>query len=234
MNYQNRNGNHPPHNHNGYPNHNTYNNYNGYPNHNTYNNYNAQPNHNTYNNYNGHPNHNRYPEHNHHSYHSSSSRSSKNSPASFIIMGIFFLIIGIIMTIASINERNHYNDIVDDGNSAVAQITDVDRRTSTRTRRSSNGRRRTTTETTYYIDAIYVVDGEQYSVNFSTKSSSYSQGEFITVFYEDGNPSNYVREGDDGDSIIFGIIFSTIGLVFFITGIKKHRDEKDLKAMGLL
>ena len=82
------------------------------------------------------------------------------------------------MTIASINERNHYNDIVDDGNSAVAQITDVDRRTSTRTRRSSNGRRRTTTETTYYIDAIYVVDGEQYSVNFSKQRYASFESKF--------------------------------------------------------
>lgn len=177
-------------------------------------------------------NHN--PHYDRNTYTSSSEKSSKSSPGSIIIMGLFFLIIGIFLTVIQVSDRMEYNNIVDDGNSVFAQITDVDRRTSTSTRRTSSGRRRKTTKTYYYVDAVYEVDNTQYPISFKTKSASYSEGGQVQIFYEDGNPANYVREGDDGGSLWGGIASGVMGIVMTIAGFKKYRDEKDLKAMGLL
>jgi hypothetical protein len=167
------------------------------------------------------------------------SESKKNSPSNLILIGIGFVIVGILLTIVNLCEYKSYHNIADQGNSASAYITDVEVKTTKSTTRSryksSSGRRRrkTTTKTYYYVSATYTVDNQNYSIDFKSKSA-YAQGETITVFYEEGNPSNYVREGDDGESILFGIIFIIIGGVIGGIGFKKYRDEKDLKAMGLL
>lgn len=167
------------------------------------------------------------------------SRSKKNKPSSLILMGVFFLIMGIIISVISLNEYKNYMDIADDGNSTTAYVTNVDRKTTKRTSRSSHrtksGRRRktTTTETTYDVTATYTVDGENYPVYFTSKSA-YSEGETFTVLYEEGKPSNYVRKGDFDTSIVFGVILIIAGIVSDVIGIKRYRDEKDLKAMGLL
>ena len=67
-----------------------------------------------------------------------------------------------------------------------------------------------------------------------TSNSSFSEGQTINIFYADGNPFKYVREGDDGGSPIFGIILTIVGAVVCVVNFKKYRDERDLKAMGLL
>ncbi len=239
MNNNNQNTNYPPYtNNNPQPNYNN-DNYNTNPNYNqnTYSTYNQS----TYSNYSNGYNNNSYnsnnytnPQHNHNYDSYPTSNSKKNKPSTLIFMGLMFLLAGILVTAVQFSERQKYNDIVDDGNSSTAYVTDVDKRTKTvRRKRSSNGRRRTRTETYYYVTATYTVDEQNYPISFES-SSSYSYGDTFTVFYEDGNPSNYVREGNDGGSPILGISFVVIGGAISVYGIKKYRDEKDLKAMGLL
>ena len=230
MNNNNYNTNYPPHpNNNPQPNYNHNNNYSSNPNynHNTYSTYNQ----NTYSKYNNGYNHN--PHYNHDYDTSPTSKSKKNKPSTLILIGLVFLLAGIFVTAVQFSERQKYNDIVADGNSSTAYITDVDQRTRTVRKRSSSGRRRTRKETYYYVTATYTVDKENYPISFESKKS-YSQGDTFKVFYEEGNPSNYVREGDDGGLPIFGIAFIVIGGVVGVTGFKKYRDEKELKEMGLL
>ncbi|MEE1280955.1 MAG: DUF3592 domain-containing protein [Acutalibacteraceae bacterium] len=165
--------------------------------------------------------------------------NKKTKPSTLIFMGVVFLIVGILLTIVNFCEYQDYHAIADDGNSTTAYVTNVESKTTKTTTRSrhrtKSGRRRkkTTTKTYYYVTATYTVDNQNYSIDFKS-DSSYSQGETITVFYEEGNPSNYVREGDDGDSLAFGIALTILGGIFGGIGLKKYRDEKDLKAMGLL
>lgn len=167
------------------------------------------------------------------------SESKKTKPSTLILMGVVFLIAGILLTIVNFCEYQSYRAIADDGNSVSAYVTDIEaktKKTTTRSRyRTSSGRRRktTTTKTYYYVTATYTVDNQNYSIDFKS-NSAYSQGETITVFYEEGNPSNCVREGDYGDNTVFGIVLIILGGVFGGVGFKKYRDEKDLKAMGLL
>ncbi|MEE0264346.1 MAG: DUF3592 domain-containing protein [Acutalibacteraceae bacterium] len=150
----------------------------------------------------------------------------------FIIVGLIFMVIGTLLTLQQINDRTNYNYMVEHGQSTYAEITDIQRKTT----RSSSGTGRTRTSSTktyYYIDGIYEVDNQQYTMEFKTQTSSHYVGESIKLYYEVGNPSNYVREGDDGGSIIFGIIFASMGLLAALAGIKDYRDKKALKAMGL-
>ena len=165
--------------------------------------------------------------------------SKKTKPSTLILMGVVFLVAGILLTVVNFCEYQSYRAIADDGNSTSAYVTNVESKTSKTTTRSryksKSGRRRkkTTTKTYYYVTATYTVDNQNYSIDFKS-NSSYVQGETFTVFYEEGNPSNCVREGDYGDSIVFCIVLIIAGSIFGGVGFKKYRDEKDLKAMGLL
>lgn len=203
---------------------NTYSTYNQ----NTYSNYNNSYRNNGYRN-NG---YNRNPRHNYDD-DSYSGKSNKNKPSSLIIMGLMFILAGLFISIIQCNERMKYHDIADEGNSTYAYVTDVDRRTTTTRRRTSSGRKRKTTKTRYYVSATYAVDNHSYPINFES-GSSYTKGESFKIYYQKSDPSNYVIEGDDGGLIIFGIMPIVFGAVIGVVGIKKYRDERDLKAMGLL
>lgn len=158
------------------------------------------------------------------------SRRQKDKPSSLILMGIFFLIMGILFSVISLSEYQNYMDIANDGNSTTAYVTNVERKTQKVT---SSSHDRKITKTYYNVTAKYMVDSKYYPVYF-TSDSSYSEGDTFTVLYETEKPSNYVRKGDFNVLIVLGVVLIIAGIISGILGIKKYRDEKDLKAMGLL
>lgn len=169
-----------------------------------------------------------------HRYSTTKNTSTKTKPSTIILTGVILLVIGIFITIVQVNDTKNYYALADEGKSTNAVVTDVDKRTSRSTRRSSSGRRRSTKRTYYYVTATYTVDNQNY--NFSFRSYvSYNKGENISIFYEEDDPSNYVKLGDTGvASLVFDIAVVIVGGVVGAVGLKKYRDEKDLKAMGLL
>lgn len=184
-----------------------------------------QQNYNTLNNMN---NNNSY------TYTNTRSRSNKNNPRSLVIMAVFLIIMGIFLTVEEADKCRNYNAIVKDGNSEYATVTDVDSKTTTSRRRTGRGRYRKTKKTYYYVTATYTVDKENYTLDFKSESS-YDYGETIKIYYEEGNPSNYVREGDSGvGTLVMGAGITVAGVVMGGIGIKKLRKEKELKRMGLL
>ena len=90
---------------------------------------------------------------NHHTEHTSydvvydnnTSTSNKAKPSSLMILGIAWVLIGIFFTVIPFSERKSYNDIVDDGNSTTAYVTNVERKTKTtsNTHGTKTGTRRT-------------------------------------------------------------------------------------------
>lgn len=182
-------------------------------------------------------NYNTYVERDNYSYvNADRKRNTRNNPKNTIIMGVVFWVIGILITIVQFNEYQDYKALVKEGNSTNAIVTDVDKKTSTTRsrRRGSTGTRRRTKKTYYYVTATYTVDRENYTLNFKS-NSYYVNGEKIKIFYDEDNPSDYVREGDSGvDTLVIGVLVIVVGGIFGGSGYKKYRDEKDLKAMGLL
>lgn len=195
-----------------------------------------------YNNYNNHNNYNNYNRYNDPRalYNEESTNetrtSSKISPRTLMIMAVVFILIGLLSFASQYNQREIYNSLSEGGNFTYGDIMDVDRRTTTSgstTGYRKRGSSHRTKKTEYHVSGIYIVEDQIYNFSF-TSSSHYTEGETIKIFYEKGNPSNYVREGDDGDSLIVCIIPIVIGGIMGVVGFRKHREIKELKAMGLL
>ena len=151
-----------------------------------------------------------------------------------VVLALLFLLAGILLTAVQVAEHIKYNKLVGEGNSCTAYVTDVDKytRTVTSKRKNSMGRRTKRKETYYDVTATYIVDHQEYHIEFES-SKAYSYSDSFKIYYEEENPSNYVREGDDG-GLPYGIVFLLIGGVISVVELKKHFEEKELEAMGLL
>lgn len=149
-------------------------------------------------------------------------------------MGLYIVIISLFFAVGMAREKLHYHNMVNNGSSVYAEVTDVTYSNKTGSYHTGKGGRSSGTSIYYHIYAVYKVDNQEYPIEFKTQSTKYLDDKTLHIFYQNGDPTKYVVEGDSGGPIIIIFIPLGIGAALAIAGFKKYRDEKELKAMGLL
>lgn len=158
-------------------------------------------------------------------------RSYKSNPKISMIMAVILLLFGIWVIVVQFNEYREYMALAKEENSTNAIVTYVDKKTTSGNRSST---RRIARKTYYNVIAKYTVDREDYTLEFDSRTS-YDVGERIKIFYDEDNPSNYVREGDSGvGTLLAGVLFTVAIGIKGGVGYKKYRKEKELRSMGVL
>ncbi|MEE0264344.1 MAG: hypothetical protein UD936_01850 [Acutalibacteraceae bacterium] len=151
-----------------------------------------------------------------------------------MIFGLYMVIISLFFTAGMVREKLHYHNMVNNGISVYAEVTDTTYSTKSSSYHTGKGGRSSGKSIYYHIYTVYEVDNQEYPIEFKTQSTKFLDDKTLHIFYQDGDPTKYVVEGDSGGPVIVMFIPLGIGAALAIAGFKKHRDEKDLKAMGLL
>ena len=125
----------------------------------------------------------------------------------FMIMGVIFISIGILLTAFGINKENRvYID---------ATIKSID----------SNDK----------VIVTYEVDDKKYTEPLDFYTSSYYEGKKIKVYYDRNNPSNVDVDESSMMMWIFvgmGILFFLIGLIPLLISLKKKNSRKKIRELG--
>lgn len=113
-------------------------------------------------------------------------KTKKPSTAIFIIIGSFFIIMGVISLIVMISTQQEENTFMSKAESCTAQVTDVNSYT-TRTRNGTKGNYRIVHHYDAYVS--YTVNGVNYdNVKIPEVSSSIETGDQLTIYYDPENP----------------------------------------------
>lgn len=139
----------------------------------------------------------------------------------YTVLGLIFFIIGVILVVLQSIEYANYKKIYDGGQYTYGVITDV-----TREIEDNNGEE---SEIYYYIQGNYDVAGETYEFYFKS-STSEKEGDSIKLFYEEGNPSNYVQEDFSEARYIVGIMCLGVSFILSIFAYKNYLVLKNKKS----
>ncbi|MGN0469472.1 MAG: DUF3592 domain-containing protein [Acutalibacteraceae bacterium] len=117
-------------------------------------------------------------------------RTTRNSTTFSIIIGAFFILIGVISLITIISSEIEENAFMSKAESCNAQVTDV-RTYTTRSRTGTGKHRRYTTTTHYDAYVSYTVNNVNYdNVKISNVSSSVHKDSTLTIYYDPSNPTD--------------------------------------------
>lgn len=125
----------------------------------------------------------------------------------FALVGLVFVGVGATLALAGGGP--------DTDSTVQGEVVETDEETSTRRRTTGTNRR--TTSTTCGIVAEYVVDGQTYTVESATRSSSncdYAPGDAIEVRYAADDPA----QADVGEGGWLGWLFAGIGCLLLLGG----------------
>lgn len=117
--------------------------------------------------------------------------------AIFALVGLIFLISGIVTTISDINFKNNAEQ-------TQGEIIDIERESY-----RSHGK----TRTHHYVTIGYTVDGEYYERELSQYNSGMYVGKELTVYYDPDEPGN-----SKISSHVFQVVFIGMGGLFFVLG----------------
>ncbi len=149
----------------------------------------------------------------------------KSAEGTLNIFGIVFLLVGIIMIVASIMMFVNNKQFEAHAEKTMAVITEIDRYT------TGSGDDRTIHHDVY---VEYRVDRKVYNRMLNTYNSSMYEGKEIEVMYNPDNPDD-VRVNENVGSvilIIMGLVFGAIGGGIFFTNVIAGGKRKKLLADG--
>lgn len=143
----------------------------------------------------------------------------------FLLVGALFFVIGSLF--AGIGGVLLYGNIKfkKSAETCEALITEIE------VYRDSDG------DTYHNVFVRYEIDGHIYDEELNYYTSSMSEGDVITLYYDPANPSKTVVDGDNFLFIVFiglGSVFAIMGLCFLIKAIKDKRMIKRVIAMNYI
>ena len=143
------------------------------------------------------------------------------SPKSKMVVSAILVIVALIMGITSVCERyideSKYNELKSGGCCTYGIVDDSDRIGS---RKSKNK---------YRAEGYYVVDGVEYPFSFKSRTKVY-EGSEILIYYEEGNPSNYMQEGYLKGSYLTGFLFIAGGIGVSLLYFLKYKSVSGSKS----
>ncbi len=130
------------------------------------------------------------------------------NPKSIKILAFVFIVIALIFGLSSTysryNEEAKYYELKEGGCYTYGVIDDVDRSLNRKSRNK------------YHAYGTYIVDDQEYRFDFTSSTPLFEQSE-ILIYYEEGNPSNYIQNGFLKGSYSVGIF--SIGVVLAMLGL---------------
>ena len=144
-------------------------------------------------------------------------------PKSIRILSIIFMIGTLIFGIYSVSTRSieqaKYNELKQGGCYTYGVVVDSERIGS---RKSADK---------YRSDGYYVVDGEEYQFSFKSSSKVYVGSE-ILIYYEEGNPSNYIQDGYLKGGYLSGFFFIAVAIAIAIWNVVVYYKSKQVSGAG--
>ena len=130
-----------------------------------------------------------------------------------IIGAVLLLIFGVYSLGTRFADEMKYNELKEGGCYTYGT---VDHTTRSKTEKRSYN---------YHAYGSYIVDGQEYEFSFKT-SSAIHIGDDVVIYYEEGNPSNYMQEYYFRGSYVKGFLFTGISVALTIMLIISHFDSR--------
>lgn len=138
----------------------------------------------------------------------------KNTGAIFIVIGLLFLVIGIFVCYNAFSLKGKVE--------TKATITDVIRNVS----RTEDEDGSTSEEISYDVYVEYEVNGKTYNSRLDGFSSGHYEGEEITIYYKEGDPTKiYQDPSTQLPLLIAPLLGAIVTIVGIVTVIKQKKEE---------